>query len=332
MKKITEFTGQLFSASQKKFNSLALEIFRYQAKNNQIYKKYIELLKISPAKIHSVEQIPFLPIDFFKTERVITADHQLPTTNYQLFISSGTTGAVKSRHYVKDVSLYKESILAGFERFYGNPADYCIMGILPERKNSSLVFMIEYLVKKSGHPLSGFYFDNEKKVIDALKKIKDRKTILIGISFCLMDLAEKIKPNEQSLFKHSSIIETGGMKGKRKELTKTELHDLLKRKFGIGEIHSEYGMTELLSHAYSKKAGIFHCPPWMKILIRDINDPFSILEKKQTGGINIIDLANIHSCSFISAMDVGKLYEDNSFEILGRFDQSDLRGCNLLIE
>lgn len=332
MKLITDLKDKIFSLTKNNFQNYTLTIFRYQSKNNQIYKKYIELLKINPKRINRIEQIPFLPIEFFKTHRVISNDYKLQTTNHKLFISSGTTGSEKSNHFVTDISLYQKSILHCFEKFYESWENYCIIGVLPKRKNSSLVFMIDYLIKQNKHPLSGFYYGNSKNIFKTLKQIKNEKKLIIGISYCLIDFASVIKLSQLSLFKNAVIMETGGMKGKRKELTKAELHNFLKEKFGVKQIHSEYGMTELLSQAYSKAGEVFHCPPWMKILIRDANDPFSILKKNQTGGINIIDLANIHSCSFIATMDLGKLHEDGSFEILGRFDQSDLRGCNLMAE
>lgn len=322
------FSNRIFNiSSENEFNQVALEIFQYQYDNNSVYQKFCKLLKVNPADIKQVENIPFLPIEFFKSQQVVCGDK-----NYeQLFLSSGTTGENQSKHYVKDVSIYEQSFIKGFKQFYGKISDYCFLALLPsylEREGSSLIYMTEYLIKHSNHPLSGFYLNNYDDLIETLKKLNNQKTILIGVSFALLDLAEQHQLDLSNII----IMETGGMKGRRKELTRTELHTAYKNSFKAKEIHSEYGMTELLSQAYSKADGIFKTPSWMKIIIRDTNDPFNLLSANQTGGINVIDLANFNSCSFIATQDLGKIYTDDSFEILGRFDNSDLRGCNLLIQ
>jgi phenylacetate-coenzyme A ligase PaaK-like adenylate-forming protein len=311
------------------FDSLAMEAFNYQFENLSIYQSYCRHLAIDPSKITRPEQIPFLPIEFFKNHRLI-AEGQ----NSQLiFTSSGTTGTITSRHYVASRDIYHSSLLKGFQSFYGNPSQYCFLALLPsylERKESSLVYMVRRLMKLSGHPENGFYLENIEELSLKLKSLEEQgqKTILIGVSFALLDLAEKYSMP----LKHTILIETGGMKGRRKEITRAELHGILKSAFGLQNIHSEYGMTELLSQAYSAGDGLYSAPPWMKILIRDIYDPFHYVEAGKTGGINLIDLANIYSCSFIETKDVGKLNPDNSFEVSGRFDFSDTRGCNLLVD
>ncbi len=313
-----------------KFEEQALAIFRCQAIKNEVYAQYLKGLSISPDSIKKIEEIPFLPIDFFKTHEVVAGSVSKETT---IFTSSGTTGNVQSKHYVSNIYVYEKSYLKGFEFFYGNMEDYCVLALLPsylERDGSSLIYMAEDLIKKTKHSESGFYLNNYDELISKINVLeaKGQKTLLIGVTYALLDLAEKQKMN----FKNTIIMETGGMKGKRKEMVREELHATLCKRLGVNKIHSEYGMTELLSQAYSKGDGIFNCPPWMKILIRDTNDPFTILGKNKTGGINIIDLANINSCSFIATQDLGKLHSDDSFEVLGRFDNSDIRGCNLLVE
>jgi phenylacetate-coenzyme A ligase PaaK-like adenylate-forming protein len=320
---------QLFNIqSDEEFLQVALQLFHLQYNHNKIYRKFCDLLKVNPVEITSLEKIPFLPIEFFKTEQVITGDF----VPQQTFLSSGTTGQNQSKHLVKDLKVYEESFIKGFNQYYGNVDDYCFLALLPsymEREGSSLIYMTEYLVKHSKHPLSGFYLDEYEKLIDTIKKLqsKNQKTILIGVSFALLDLAEQHKVDLSGII----IMETGGMKGRRKELTRQELHKMYKDSFNVAPIHSEYGMTELLSQAYSFGEGIYQSPNWMKILVRDINDPFNYLPAQKTGGVNIIDLANIDSCAFIATQDLGKKNADNTFEILGRFDNSDLRGCNLLI-
>lgn len=322
------FANRIFNiTSEKEFCNLAIEIFNYQYQTNQVYQNFCKLLKVSPSAIASIEKIPFLPIEFFKSQQVICGDK----TFESIFLSSGTTGETQSKHYVKDVTVYEQSFVKGFEQFYGKLTDYCFLALLPsylERESSSLIYMTEYLIKHSNHPLSGFYLNNYNDLIHVLKKLENQKTILIGVSFALLDLAEHYKLNLENII----IMETGGMKGRRKEMTRNELHTIYKERFNATEIHSEYGMTELLSQAYSKGNGLFKTPNWMKILIREPNDPFNLLNANQIGGINVIDLANFNSCSFITTQDLGKIYNDNSFEVLGRFDNSDLRGCNLLIQ
>jgi phenylacetate-coenzyme A ligase PaaK-like adenylate-forming protein len=321
--------NQIFTInSEKEFNEIALEIFNYQYSNNLVYNEFCKHLNIIPKQINKRELIPFLPIAFFKSHSIKTGTFHEEET----FLSSGTNGQTQSKHFVKDLSLYENSYLKAFNHFYGNIADYCVLALLPsylERKGSSLIYMTEDLIQKSNHPKSGFFLENHSEMINILKENvkKNQKTLLIGVSFALLDLAEAYRIDLNDVI----IMETGGMKGRRKELTRTELHSIYKNSFNVSKIHSEYGMTELLSQAYSKGDGIFETPPWMKIMIRDINDPFSTLEVNRTGGINIIDLANIDSCSFIATQDLGKKSSATHFEVLGRFDNSDLRGCNLLI-
>jgi len=310
------------------FNTAVIEIFRHQHLNNPVYQEFCNHLKIIPKEVENISQIPFLPIQFFKTHPIKAGEFNAQET----FLSSGTTGKNQSKHFVKDLSLYEKSYLNAFQQFYGNIKDYCVLALLPsylERKGSSLIYMAEDLIERSNHSDSGFFLDNYAKLMQILQKnIKNgQKTILLGVSFALLDLAEQHQIDLSKVI----IMETGGMKGRRKELTRTELHGIYKTSFNATEIHSEYGMTELLSQAYSKGEGIFETPPWMKIIIRDVNDPFTTLENNRTGGINIIDLANIDSCSFIATQDLGKKVSDHQFEVLGRFDNSDLRGCNLLI-
>jgi hypothetical protein len=309
------------------FEALALELFDYQMENNPIYAPYAALIlkgKI-PANIY---EIPFLPIEFFKQEQIICQGKGVE----EIFLSSGTTGE-QSKHLVADLSLYKKSYLRAFQQFYGDINDYCILALLPsyqEREGSSLIYMVDDLIKKSGHPKSGFYLNNLTELSNTIKELekKGQKTILFGVTYALLDLAA----HHPQHLKHTIIMETGGMKGKRKELLKEEIHQLLKEAFLTENIHSEYGMTELLSQSYSKGKNNFKSPPWMRILIRDVNDPLSIIGNNKTGGINVIDLANIYSCPFIATQDLGKTFDDNSFSVLGRFDNSDLRGCNLLVQ
>lgn len=320
--------NQIFNIkTEQEFNEITLEIFNHQYTNNLVYNEFCKLLKVLPSQVTTINQIPFLPIEFFKTHIVKTGKFK----EEQTFLSSGTSGQQQSKHFVKDVSLYEKSYQKTFKQFYGDIKNYCILALLPsylEREGSSLIYMIADLINKSEHSESGFFLKNESKMIDLLQKLvkNDQKTILFGVSFALLDLAEKHKIDLSNVI----IMETGGMKGKRKEITREELHGIYKNSFNASKIHSEYGMTELLSQAYSKGNGIFTCPNWMRILIRDVNDPFNYLRHNKIGGINVIDLANINSCSFIATQDLGKI-TDNSFEVLGRFDNSDLRGCNLLI-
>ncbi|CEN38719.1 acyltransferase [Capnocytophaga cynodegmi] len=314
--------------TDKEFEEISLEVFDYQFKNNEVYKEFCSYLKKNPANVHSVYDIPFLPIEFFKSKRIFCGNN----TEQQIFTSSGTIGSSTSKHFVKDISVYEKSFRKGFELFYGKPSEYVILALLPsylERSGSSLIYMVEDLIKQSNNTNSGFYLyelDKLAEILDNLDK-KGQKTLLIGVSFALLDLTEK----HQFQLKNTIVMETGGMKGRRKELIREELHRILCDGFGTQQIHSEYGMTELLSQGYSSGKGIFKTVPWLKILIRDTNDALSFLPNGKSGGVNIIDLANIHSCSFIATQDLGKVYNDNTFEILGRFDNADIRGCNLLV-
>ncbi|HEX2970306.1 MAG TPA: acyltransferase [Bacteroidales bacterium] len=312
------------------FSVIAMEELTYQYENNPVYRSFTDNLGKSPWNLKSLNEIPFLPIEFFRNLPVITGRVQVE----MIFESSGTTGSQTGKHFVKELSLYEESFVRGFRLFYGDPENYIIIALLPsytERGGSSLVYMVQKLIGLSNNDLSGFYRNNISDVINRIKDKKPagRQILLIGVSFALLDLAEKTYPDLSGAI----IMETGGMKGRRKELIRTELHSILIKRLNVDTIHSEYGMTELLSQAYSKGNGVFRCPPWMKILIRDPQDPLSIItEPGKTGGINVIDLANINSCSFIATSDLGKLHEDGSFEVLGRFDNSDIRGCNLMVE
>ncbi len=312
------------------FLSYALKIFQFQAINNPVYKEYLQHLNVHPEKIKDIEKIPFLPIQFFKSHPIISG----PEKPQIIFTSSGTSGEDTSKHMITDMDIYEKSFLNGFRHFYGNPSDYYLLALLPsylEREGSSLIYMSKKLIEETRNEHSGFYlndFDNLTKKLKYLIQKDDRKIILLGVSFALLDLAEKA-----ALDLHKVIImETGGMKGRKKEMIRKELHYILCEKLNVQTIHSEYGMTELLSQAYSKGKGIFRTPPWMKILIRDPYDPFRVLEKGKSGGINVIDLANLNSCSFIETQDLGKITGQNQFEVLGRFDNSDIRGCNLLLE
>jgi hypothetical protein len=320
---------QIFSIdSPAKFQEAALQVFRYQAHNCAVYKQFIGGLKIDVATVSRLCDIPFLPIEFFKQHRVVSSGDEPEIT----FTSSGTTGMITSSHMVTEVSWYEQSFRQAFEIFYGKVENYCILALLPaylERAGSSLVYMADDLIKQSQHPDSGFYLYNHEELHQQLLKQQQAgtPTLLIGVTFALLDFVEHYPINYSELI----VMETGGMKGRRKEMIREELHEILCSGFGVDAIHSEYGMTELLSQGYSKGQGIFNCPPWMQLQIRDTNDPVSSIGYGKTGGVNIIDLANINSCSFLATQDLGKLYEDNSFEILGRFDASDIRGCNLLI-
>jgi len=320
---------QVFSiGNQRQFADISLQLFRYQAENCTVYREFIANLKIDPLLVNSVENIPFLPISFFKSHDILSTTDPAQI----VFASSGTTGMINSKHLVTDVSWYEESFRRAFDLFYGDIKSYCILALLPsylEREGSSLIYMVEDLVKSSENQDSGFYLYNHDELFQQLKKQQEAgtPTLLIGVTFALLDFVEYYQLDFPELI----VMETGGMKGRRKEMIREELHDTLCKGFGVRSIHSEYGMTELLTQAYSKGDGIFYCPPWMKIMTRDTNDPMTGLVANQTGGINVIDLANINSCSFITTQDLGKIYDDGSFEVLGRFDNSDIRGCNLLI-
>jgi len=362
-----QWNDKIFGITGPGFEELALEVFHFQYQNNSIYRAYTDMLKIKPEKVNSLLEIPFLPIQFFKT-------HTVKSTEFEpqaVFESSGTTQTINSRHLIKDIQLYKRSFLEGFEIFYRPVNEWCIIGLLPsylERKNSSLVFMVDELIRSNRHVQSGFYLYEYEKLYRTIKQLEEenQKTLLIGVSFALLDFAEKYSfPLE-----HTVIMETGGMKGRRDEIVRQELHEILKDKFKVDCVHSEYGMTELLSQAYSRCNGIFHCPLWMKVLLRNEEDPFDVQSvvqssefgvqssesgvqssefgdrlptpdselptpdselRTKTGAINIIDLANIYSCSFIATDDAGKLNADGSFEVLGRMDNSDIRGCSLMM-
>jgi hypothetical protein len=320
---------QVFSISnEKEFTETVLEIFRFQAQNCTIYREFITNLKVDIDAVKHIDQIPFLPISFFKSHEILSSTDPAQVT----FTSSGTTGMINSRHLVTEVSWYEESFRRAFDLFYGDIKNYTILALLPaymEREGSSLIYMAEDLVKRSQNPDSGFYLYNHADLYQQLKKQLQAKkpTLLIGVTFALLDFVE----HHPIDFPELIVMETGGMKGRRKEMIREELHQTLYKGFGVDAIHSEYGMTELLSQAYSKGDGIFNCPPWMKVITRDTYDPISNLSNDKTGGINVIDLANINSCSFIATQDLGKVYADGSFEVLGRFDNSDIRGCNLLI-
>ncbi|WP_341220247.1 acyl transferase [Polaribacter atrinae] len=314
--------------NQEDFKQVALAVFKHQFKNNKVYRSFCDLLYIHPSDVTKVEEIPFLPIQFFKSREVLSSTEQIQET----FTSSGTTGSVTSKHFVTDINLYKESYLKGFAHFYGNIEDYVVLALLPnylERNGSSLVFMVDDLIQKSNNSESGFYLDNIQELAKKLVELDKigQKTLLIGVSFALLDLIEM----QQFNLKNTIIMETGGMKGRRKELIRDELHQLLQSGFGVTEIHSEYGMTELLSQGYSNGNGVFDTPPWMKVLTRDTEDALTIQQVEKTGGINVIDLANYNSCAFIATQDLGKVHKNGTFEIIGRFDNSDIRGCNLMV-
>ncbi|WP_407556560.1 acyl transferase [Winogradskyella sp. 4-2091] len=309
------------------FEALALKVFKFQFEKNNVYRSFCDLLYKHPSDVKQVSDIPFLPIQFFKTRDVVSNSNTIEKT----FSSSGTTGSITSNHLVTDLKLYEESYLKAFKHFYGNIEDYVVLALLPsylERDGSSLIYMVNDLIEKSNQTESGFYLNNLDELANTLKSLeaKQKKTLLIGVSFALLDLVEAYQLN----LKHTTIMETGGMKGRRKEIIRQELHQILQSGFSVEQIHSEYGMTELLSQAYSKGNGVFESPPWMKILTRDTEDALTIQQPNKTGGINVIDLANINSCSFIATQDLGKAYNNGQFEIIGRFDSSDIRGCNLM--
>ncbi|WP_339610526.1 acyl transferase [uncultured Planktosalinus sp.] len=314
-------------SSAREFEQKALKVFQYQFENNSVYRSFCDLLYKHPSEINTINEIPFLPIEFFKTKKVISTSRNPQA----IFTSSGTTGSQTSKHLVPDLNLYKQSFNKGFNHFYGPVEDYVVLGLLPsylEREGSSLIYMVNDFIAQSNHTESGFYLNQYDVIAEKLKSLDaaGKKVLLIGVSFALLDLIEK----HQFSLKSTIVMETGGMKGRRKELIRSELHAILKQGFGVSKIHSEYGMTELLSQAYSKGDGIFNCPPWMKVLTRDTEDPLTV-NNHHTGGINIIDLANINSCSFIATQDLGKVHTNGSFEVLGRFDSSDIRGCNLMV-
>ncbi len=331
--KNTDPRDKVFAASPAYFTELALDVFQFQYHNNPVYRQYCDLTNTKPETVEHLGRIPFLPVQLFKSHAVVTTEFE-PAA---VFESSGTTQTINSRHLVKDLAVYRESIQRGFRRFYGAPENWCILALLPsylERKNASLAWMAEELITSSGHPHSGFYLDEYDKLYKVLlhNELLQQPTLLLGVTFALLDFAEQFSLE----LRHTVVMETGGMKGRREELTRQQVHERLNERLGTGAIHSEYGMTELLSQAYSKGNGSFHCPAWMKVVLRSEDDPFALTipdsysTQPATGLINIIDLANVYSCSFIATDDIGKVYPDGSFEVLGRADHSDLRGCSLL--
>lgn len=321
----TEFINHIFSTKHIS-NEDILNVFRFQYQQNEVYQSWCNHIHRTPDNVYAVEDIPFLPVTFFKTHKVVCGNFE----SQLIFESSGTTTTINSKHFVKDEKLYEKSFLTGFQLFYGDVSNYCILGLLPsylERKNSSLVKMTDVLIKLSRHDASGYYLYDYDALADVLKKLEaqNQQTILFGVTYALLDFAEKYS----FPLKHTIIMDTGGMKGRKKEITRDEVHHYLKTQFSVNTIHSEYGMTELLSQAYAKD-GIYHTPPWMKVFLRDESDPLSVGKIKR-GLINVIDLANIYSCSFIATDDIGTIHADNSFELWGRRDNSDLRGCSLMI-
>ena len=318
------FKKQIFSLQSNQFNDYALSVFEYQYTYNDVYQTYCVQLGKNPSNVSDIQSIPFLPIEFFKTQKVVTGKWE----SEKIFKSSGTTLQSRSKHHVKDVEFYHHVTKHTFEKFYGSLSEYEILALLPsyqEQGDSSLISMIDYFMKFASSD-SSYYLHNHQELIQRLQNSSNKKNLIIGVSYALLDLTEYQFTQNPDLL----IMETGGMKGRRKELIREELHNIFKQKFGVREVHSEYGMSELSSQGYSIN-GIFQLPNWSKILIRDTNDPFTYLNENKTGGINIIDLANIHSCSFIETKDLGKLHSNGTFEVLGRFDNSDIRGCNLLI-
>ena len=327
---ICELEDKIFNVQKHGFEQVALELFKLQSTENILYRSFIEAINIDPGKVNDVASIPFLPVSFFKNHDVVTGTFEPDV----IFESSGTSQTGNSRHIVKSANLYRRSFTYAFQLFYGSPGNWCIAGLLPaylERKNSSLVMMVNDLIGLSRHTSSGFYLYEHEKLTELImyNEAASQKTLLIGVTFALLDLAEHFR----FPLKHTTVMETGGMKGRRKEIIRTEVHETLCEAWKLDFIHSEYGMTELLSQAYSSGNGLFRCPPWMKIILRDEDDPLTIKPLSavtQSGLINVIDLANIYSCSFIATDDMGKLYADGSFEVIGRMDSSDVRGCSLM--
>jgi len=321
-------TADIFNINTtQEFETTALNMFKFQFENNRVYRSYCDLLYIHPSDVTHIKDIPFLPIQFFKSHTIVSSEALIKKT----FSSSGTTGSITSKHHVTDLSVYENSFRAGFKTFYGDITDYVILALLPsylERDGSSLIYMVNDMITQSQHKESGFYLHNLSELKDTLLRLESegKKTLLIGVSFALLDLVEA----HQFQLKNTIIMETGGMKGRRKELVRDELHQILKTGFGVDSIHSEYGMTELLGQAYSNGNGRFKCPNWMKVLTRDPEDALTLLDTNKTGGINIIDFSNKNSCAFIATQDLGRVEDDGTFEIIGRFDNSDIRGCNLM--
>jgi phenylacetate-coenzyme A ligase PaaK-like adenylate-forming protein len=325
---IKRFKKELFSVNSDNFENYALQAFQFQAENNPVYSHYISLLSINPKNVKQLEEIPFLPIEFFKSHKIRSVN----TSEEVIFQSSGTTGQIRSKHYVSDLEFYHMNCRLTFYHFYGNLKDYNILALLPsylEREGSSLVEMVDDFIKVSGAVFAGFYLNNRAELINNLKtlKAKGEKVLLIGVTFALLDLAEEYNIDLSGCI----IMETGGMKGRREELIREQVHDIIKASFNVGSVHSEYGMTELLSQGYSQGDGIFSTPPWMKVMVRDAYDPFDLNPVRGSGGLNVIDLANIESCCFIETKDLGQVFKDGKFTVSGRYDASDVRGCNLLI-
>jgi hypothetical protein len=308
------------------FEAVALELFCFQAVHNAVYARYLSLLNVDFQKVDSIASIPFLPIELFKNHTVKTGNWAEET----IFTSSGTTGLATSRHPVRDVNFYLQNTVQGFQYFYGGPSEYRVLALLPsylERRGSSLVCMAEHFIRQSGDPHSGFFLNNTDALVKVLEWKGSAKILLLGVSFALLALAEHYALDLQDVI----VMETGGMKGRRRELTRPELHRILKKAFGVSAIHSEYGMTELFSQAYSKGEGRFFPAPSMRVFSREITDPLTLQQPGKTGVLNIIDLANFDTCSFIATADLGRVFHDGSFEVLGRVDNSDIRGCNLMV-
>jgi phenylacetate-coenzyme A ligase PaaK-like adenylate-forming protein len=334
---ITNFKKKVLTLNPFGFEEIALEAFRFQAVHNPVYSAYLSALSIDKNSIKKLSEIPFLPIDFFKTHEILSHKAKIET----VFESSGTTGIQNSKHYILDVIFYQNVAKKIFEQAYSKPADYQWLALLPsylERNNSSLVYMVKHFIDDShknsireerNDNFSGFYLNHTQELRHHLKKLQDtgQKTVLIGVTFALLDFAE----NNPMDLSNIIMIETGGMKGRRKEMIREEVHDILKEAFNLQQIHSEYGMTELLSQAYATQDGLFRCPASMKILLRDVNDPFEVGSHLKNGGINIIDLANIDSCCFLETKDLGVLVDSEHFKVLGRYDNADVRGCNLMV-
>ncbi|GEO04692.1 acyltransferase [Adhaeribacter aerolatus] len=325
----SSFKNSLPELTPESWQAHALALFRYQAEHNPVYRQYIYLRGIDPDQITELTQIPFLPIEFFKTHRISTGNFEAKVV-YQ---SSGTTQTTRSRHYLPDDIFYKENAQRLFEYYYGPLTDYIFLPLLPsylEQGDSSLVAMVDYFIKNSGQGVPGFYLNDFTALLRQIEQARQtgKKVLLIGVTYALLDLAEAVKPGS---LVDVIIMETGGMKGRRREMVRAELHEVLQQAFGVKAIHSEYGMTELLSQAYSLGEGIFKPAPTLKIFLRDMNDPLTISNQLKSGGINVIDLANVDSCAFLETKDIGKLHPGGSFEVLGRFDNSDIRGCNLMI-
>lgn len=318
----------MYAVNDSNFEDIAIRLFRFQAENNPVYKQYLRNLNVKPTRIERLFEVPFLPISFFKTQKIQTGIW-IPEAEFR---SSGTTGLQTSRHLVANLEFYLKHSVKTFERFYGSLQQYHILAMLPaylERKGSSLIAMIDHFIRSSESEHSGFYLYNHSELVQKIEALQSgsRKLLVWGVSFALLDLAEKF---EIDLSK-AIVMETGGMKGRRQEITRHELHAFLNQRFNTSVIHSEYGMTELMSQAYSQGLGYYNLPPWMKVMHREINDPFNYLEGR-AGVINVVDLANFTTCAFVETQDLGKSIENGQFEILGRMDNSDMRGCNLLVE